>query len=376
MTLQGNVHRGFAIAIVLVVALPARAADDDHPEFRPFARLHVDAGAWHTDARDSDMELRRARMGARGRLTDELRYRFELDVIGMEFDPIDFWLQWRPADSNGRLTVGHQQVPIGLDAMRGSERLFFLERALPTALVPGYRFGAQWQYRVSKRSGFTVGAFGDRLRSFDEFEVDLDGERRLTARWSQLFEINSNISTHVGLAFDFQHPEDETARFRARPESRLGRLRFVDTGRIDDARSITASGLEFAVFGNRWSVSGERVETRVGRKDASELGFHGWSASFVWTFADDTWRYNRLRGRLSGRPPIGVWSLGIRFSAIDLDDGEIRGGNERNVTVSAARRLTKAARFLVEVADSRGTDRRGDAIAYSKVQLRLQLWFR
>ena len=368
------------VAVVLLGAACSFANADEwtfgSASIRPFARVHVDAGAWRVAASDEDTELRRARVGASGRIGDAFRYRVELDAIDAEFDPVDFWLQWRGDGQPGRLTFGHQQVAIGLDAMRGSERLFFMERALPTALVPGYRMGLQWQQTLGRRSGLSVGLFGDRVPSFSEIDASLRGERSVNARLTERLRLPGGYRLHLGVAVDHRRPDDGTARYRARPETRLGTLRFVDTRTIENVDTMTALGLETALIGERVALSAEHINTFVRRDGTGSLDLHGWSGSVVWTSEDGSWRYDRRRGRLTGRPGTGAWSIGVRVSDLDLRSREITGGRERNLTLSAATRVNDWLRLVAEAGHASGRDRNGDPFEFDRLQLRAQFYFR
>ncbi len=359
-----------AVAQQWPASVGAAERDPAASSFRPFARAHIDAGYWDGPAAsDRESTLRRARIGARGRLGEAWRYRTEIDVRDWELRPVDAWLQWRPGRDT-RFTFGNQQVPMGLHAFDGSERRLFLEPGLPAALTSGYRTGVLWQQRLAGRSTVAGGVFGERLSRFDDVDDTVAGGRGVNVRATRAWQ-GERLLLHAGVALERRWPGDNTLRIRARPETRLGNIRVVDTRRIADARHATTAAAEVAALGRRLAVTAEHIGSTVRRDGHAAAHFHGWQATAVWTFAADAWDYDRRRGRIVADLPAGRWSLGLRLSELDLGSGGIDGGRAFAATVAASYRLTAWLRYTVEAGRSHGRDRNGDPFSQRRVQFRL-----
>lgn len=123
-------------------------------------------------------------------------------------------------------------------------------------------------------------------------------------------------------------------RWRARPDADLATVRLVDTGSIVAARQNRTYGLEGLWVDGPLKLQGEYMDTRTSRSAAADFNSNSWYLSGVWNLSGETWGYKAgvPTTPLPDNPVRGMWQLGLRYDAIDLDDGAIQGGREYNLS--------------------------------------------
>ena len=146
---------------------------------------------------------------------------------------------------------------------------------------------------------------------------------------------------HLGLSASALISGDSTVRYRSRPESFLAPVQ-VDTHEIR-AQGAVLIGLEAAIVRGPLSVQGEYIGTQVARDHGPSVRFGGGYVSASYFMTGEIRPYDRsagLFGRLKPLRPLsfrgdgwGAWELVARYSSLDLDDRNIRGGTQKIVTL-------------------------------------------
>ena len=161
----------------------------------------------------------------------------------------------------------------------------------------------------------------------------------------------------LGVAYSYRNPDGDL-RYRALPESHVTDVRFVDTGTFV-ADTIGLLNLQGAFVYGPFSLQGEYILSDVDTKFFGDREFDSYyvQASYFLTSEHRPWdtgdsgfgRLNPRRNfRLGGEDPgWGAWEVGIRYSAIDLSDGPIRGGEEDNITLGLNWYLNPHSRMLI-----------------------------
>jgi phosphate-selective porin OprO/OprP len=125
---------------------------------------------------------------------------------------------------------------------------------------------------------------------------------------------------------------DRENRYRTRPESHVTDIRLVDTGVYDDVEYQNILGVEVA--GARGAISGrfEAFVSRWEREGSLENDFYGAYFEIGYFLTGQDFRYKD--GKFV-RPLIEkgskAWEVGIRASWVDLNDQDIRGGEQKNL---------------------------------------------
>ena len=137
---------------------------------------------------------------------------------------------------------------------------------------------------------------------------------------------------HIGTSF-MQLSTDQDARFRARPESNKTNFRLVDTGVFPDVGTGSALGLELVGARGPVTFRSEFYRADWSRSDDTNPQFSGWYAEASWFLTGEQANYRE--GKFI-RPIIdserGAWEVAVRFSTLDLNDLDVQGGTEDNLS--------------------------------------------
>ncbi len=276
------------------------------------------------DLKDEDgFEIRRLSAGMVGVLSDTLSYKGELDLTDSTNNFSDFYLQW---DSSrfGSLTIGNQRVAQNLSALTGANSLLFMERPLPVTTFSMRR-------RLAIGQDLFFRKFGVHAVIFTKDPNNNAGKRGASIRVIANPVRSDNGVAHVGFSL-VREKIDREARYRTRPESRVTDIRLVDTGLHDDVEYQNILGVEVA--GARGATSGrfEAFVSRWEREDSLENDFYGAYIEIGHFLTGQDFRYKE--GKFV-RPQIEegsrAWEVGIRASWVDLNDQDIRGGEQKNL---------------------------------------------
>ncbi len=333
---------------------------------QPSAYAQLDSafyGDGETDYSDGT-QLRRTRLALAGTMFTDWDYKVEADFAGTTQDTgttnevtiTDAYLRyngWKPF----AFTAGNFKVPFSLEAVSSAKYITFMERGLPFAFLTLRQLGGMAAANGDNWTG-AVGLFGDSVTS----ENNDDEGKTVAARMTYAPLFQSDRVVHVGVAGAWREPAQEDAdpfqesvRFRSKPESNIltddldstlagSRGRLVDTGRIKgDVGHFTQFGGELAGVWGPFSVQAEYIRTDVSRDHDDDLLFDGYYAYASWFLTGESRNYKADKGVFDILVPkrpfslksggLGAWELAARYSNIDLNDADVLGGEEYNVTV-------------------------------------------
>lgn len=373
--LRGVVCGGFLLVINLAVWIaPAHAAAadafvlfrdgapkftsaDGRFQFKPKARFYFDYASIEDDAgfeNTSDSEFRSGRIGFEGFLFRDFEYKFELDFTGGEADLKGVTLAY-VGFKPWKITVGLVKQTNSLEEMGSSRYTTFMERG-----------GFTDAFALTRRWGATIAANGDNWG----VEVNVVGADPNATTTVEGYLVSSRVhyapnladglTVHLGASFFHRENAagDNTIRYRQRPHAHLARNRFVDTG-VLAADSDTFYAVEAAALFGAFSLQGEYSWIRANRVDDGG-GFVGDDPTFEGGYISLSWFLgggrNYLPGKgIFGRPKIpapvggggwGALELGARIDLVDLEDKDIRGGEQIIVILGVNWHLTSHARLM------------------------------
>ena len=293
-----------------------------------FGRLEVDYANYSSGILedDSGFNVRRFRLGLAGhvRFWPGINYKIEFDLMDGENTLSDAYLSWH-SQKWGTFRVGNQKVAQTLSGQTSSLSIPFMEQPLPIdAFTLQRRLGLGWDMHW-KKMGANVTVFGKDLNE----NVGSHG-------WAARGYLNPTRSgmhvIHFGGSYT-QLSSDNDAQFQSRPESHVTDTALVDTGVWPDVGTGTFLGLELAGARGPVTLRSEFYRSEWTRSDSDNPRFKGWYAEASWFLTGEMAHYREgkfIRPNISS--DHGAWELAVRYTSIDLNDLDVEGGTEKNLS--------------------------------------------
>lgn len=317
---------------------------------------------------ENRFEFRRLRIGVSGDIKDNMLYKFEYD-FGNPGNPAfkDVYMGWKDLPVFQTLLVGNQKRPLGMDHLNSSRYNTFLERPL---VIEAFNEDARrlgicaygvsedetwnWRYGIFNLENIA----GDGQYVGDAGQMSVNGRLAGTPWYDETSGGRGYL--HLGIADMWANPDGDAtgsgtdnneARFRTRPEARSGNTRWLDTGRIAGATWFNTLGFEAMLNVGSFSVVSEYQVTHVGRgSSGSDLTFEGAYVQAAYFLTGEYQPIDRKSGTIGRVKPLenfflvntcdgdtasgwGAWQVAARYSYLDLSNGNITGGDERNWTL-------------------------------------------
>jgi len=289
---------------------------------------------------DDGVFMRQARLGVVGYAHEKLLYMLEYEFRNGEARAFDIFLGLDDIGPLGRVIVGHQREPWGLDGTTPLPFLVFLERASSSrAFALGRNVGIRFQEMYAEgRMTWWAGIF----RDTDRFaRPSGEGGYALTAKITGLpFRTRKQRMLHTELSVTLRDPPDGITRFRARHGPATG-PQLVDTGFIEatrDARASFATVLRVDSF----VVQAEGYVAHVSGAGTDATFWGAYVQVSYWITGEVPRWSNRhaVWGRVvprrmfhDGTGGMGAWMIALRYDHLDLADGGIEGGVLDSVTL-------------------------------------------
>jgi len=310
-------------------------------------RMQLDAATYSEDRQGAGStlgdgtEIRRARLYMKGTIYNDWFYKFEYDFAGSGDNKsgiTDIWLGYNGFDFEGlSMKVGHFRDPFMLQDQVSDNNTQFTERASIDAFTAGRHIGAM--VSINRQHWTTaLGVFGDKASKKGGVSDEGWGTAgRVT--WMPVNEKGSLV--HLGIAANYRSTRGIDVRFKQQPETHISGINFVDTGVLTGSSGYSTLGAELAVVQGRFSGQAEYVRVNVDRDNTNDSTFDGWYAQTGWFLTNDTRPYTFKGAKFKavkpksivGKGGIGAWEVALRYSTIDLNDGDIIGGEMDNLTL-------------------------------------------
>ena len=348
------------------------------------AAFGVGNGAGDADA----VDFRRARLRMEGTIYKSVDYIMEFDFVNNVNDnaglvgglptqpasaanvinvpaPTDLWWTFREVPIVGNVRVGNQKEPIGLEHLTSSRYLDFMERSFN-----------QDAYTGPFNNGFTPGIsiydhFGDDHRGMWHLGVyknvvnvftygATDGAYAVDGRLTYLLweECEGRQLLHVGGSYSHRDPQNDSLRIRSRGSLRNGpgaiNPVFADTsGFLADSQDL--AGAELSMVLGPFQVQSEFMASSAtdARNTANTVNYGtyfttGYYVMASWFLTGEhreyekkTASFGRVIPNRNSRffPPdceergFGAWQILARYSALDLNDNGLNGGQIWDCTI-------------------------------------------
>jgi len=277
-------------------------------------------------------------------------YKVGLEIADGKFFVRDAFLWMDDIPYVKTLKFGHFKTPSTLDNMISSRDRTFMESSAPVeAFSQGIKFGLQISDTLQSRHGtWAVGFFGNGDESDTSDASDANGRLVWRGTWMTGDNRTDASLIHAGYSGSFIYSGSESVHYRSRPETYIGH-RLVDTGKFD-AKDSYINGLEFAYAKSSLLLKSEAIISNV-QTENDTLNFYGayGTCAFILTGENHPYIHDRgIFGQISPRKPFsfrtggrGAVELAMRYSYIDLTDGDIDGGRMMTTTAGINWYLSK-----------------------------------
>lgn len=307
-------------------------------------------------------EFRRLRLTADGKGYGTLDFRLQMtlepETIGESAagtvtspDVKDAYLSVNEIPWLGRFRIGNFFVPFSLEQVTNDTFNVFLERSIPTQgiFAADREVGAAlYNCTEDQNLTWTYGLFFDSISEGLKERIDDNQGYRLSGRvtWLPYYDETSNgrYLIHTGLGILHTDDQNDSVRFRARPQIHEG-PRLIDSGAIP-ADAFTTGNVELAVVWGPATIQSEAFLSNVNRLVGGAVNVWGAYTHLSYFLTGENRVYERFgqHGAQFGRnvPNTnffltpngcgwGAWEAKIRWSYLDLK--ELNAGQYNDLTV-------------------------------------------
>jgi len=317
-------------------------------------RLHVEAMS-HTNDEDlsnggatDGTDIRRARMYLKGTISDDWKYIVEADLAGNKVSMKDVFGVYKGVD-NWEFTFGNQKHAMSMEVQESSNDIMFTERGFTYALTAPYFDRALGLNAKVKGDTWNVqaGVYGDQFSPEKDSDVEEGHAFAIRGTWNPVWDKKAGKMVHLGAnygyrALDSQNTINGKGDF-AYETTNGSNLKLLDTPNLG-MEDLQVSVLEFAAMNGPLSFQTEYTMANVSREMGSDLDFTAWYANVGYTLTGETRSYKPTDGEFKRLKPKsefslkngtwGAWEIAARYDQLDLNDGDISGGDASRYTVA------------------------------------------
>lgn len=331
---------------------PKIESADGQYSFQPFGRVHLDSTHFNDDKKDhaNNANFRRTRLGFKGKLGDDLKYKTEMDFAEENVNFKEVTLTYTGLE-DADIKVGHQKPSFGMEQNTSSNYLMMIERAAPTnAFTRDEEIGVNILAGGDKWS-LAAGIFNE-----DAGNDDTDEDEDLTFDVRGSMNILDDNVLHLGAGYSHREPTGNV-RFRAKPAGDGDNI--IDTGNFGAVDDVGVYNAELAGVFGPFSFQSEYFVTDVNRDDGNaDASFDGYYAQAGLFLTGESRPYKGKTGnfgRVKPNSPFslkdggsGAWEVVARYEHVDLNDNGagITGGALDNTSIGVNWHLSDHARLM------------------------------
>jgi phosphate-selective porin OprO/OprP len=328
-----------------VAKLEAKLTHKKEVDIDVFGRLHLDK-TWITDddtnlSLQNNSKLRRGRIGVKGKVDGNWKYKFEVDFSGNDSNVKDAFISKKLHDS-GYIKVGQFKEPFSLEELNSSLNTTFVERASINGVVSSRKIGIGYNRHLNNLN-IQTGIFGDSVGTSNSND---DETTSATVRISK-FKNNENSTLHFGAAYRLSEPTGDSVTYNFKPEASVETSSSVITAAITNVDLVKQAGLELAYVKNRFSIQGEYIRTDLEIDNASDQTIDGYYGQISYFLTNDKRNYNDKKSVFGSVKPSskkGAVEVAYRYSKTDASD--TGDGIVRNNTAAISWYASDNVRFL------------------------------
>jgi len=249
----------------------------------------------------------------------------------------------------GRIFIGRTKEGYSMVKVMNGHSPWTMERQMAIDIIPIIADGIKYfGYLPKPRVFWNLGYFNDFMSKGQGFSTF---EWQYVARvgWMPFYDKENNHLVHIAANFQYSKPLDGEFRARSRPESNPTPY-IIDTGKFPTEHSVHLGG-EIYYNSGRFMIGSEIAQHHF----MDPTGDHTFFGGDIVTsfFLTKTYRPYRTDGSIFGfvnvnkplfKGGLGEWEAVLRFSSLNLNDGDIRGGSFWRITPMINWYMTKSLR--------------------------------
>ncbi len=322
-------------------------------------------------AMQNGADFRRARLSAKGSLSDTVNYFFQMDFAFFGRPTFtDIWVEQSQLPLFGTVRVGQWKQPFSLEVVSSFRFTTFIERSvLFQAFTPFRHIGVGFYDTNEDQSAtWAASVIATGQDQFGGSIANAGGvgtAERIT--WLPYWDdsSNGNCYLHVGLGHYLNAPPNHTATFKTIPELYIGQNAngvlgtsqqpapgafngtppLVNTGALTNVNVFNVIGKEVLWVNGPLSFQSEAMANFVSQSGGSTATLWGVYGQVGYFLTGEHRPYDRKAGAIDRVIPFhdfdprggeggwGAWEVAGRISYLDLNDKNIRGGTLNDYTV-------------------------------------------
>ncbi len=297
-------------------------------------------------------EFRRARMYISGEFYRNVFFKMQFDFEGGDAGFKDVYFGIKPG-KGFKIKIGRFKEPFSLEELTSSKYITFMERSLPNVFAPSRNSGIAFSTgTLGGKATLSAGAF----RETDDYGTSEPDAYAGTARATALayYKNDGEKLVHMGISGSARKPSGQTAVFSSGPEIHMADD-FVDTGDIASPK-LWLAGFEGAVVYGPFSAQAEYILMNIESDTSGDPSFQGYYFTASYFLTGEHRKYKKSAGTFDKTKPnkifgtsggSGAWELTARYSALDLNDGPVTGGELADVSAGIAWYLNPNAKVML-----------------------------
>ena len=343
---------------------------DKHFKLKFGGRIHYDmAWMWQDDDLSTAFgdfsngtELRRVRFYNSGTIYSNVAYKLQLEFAGGKTSFKDVYIEFKRLPLVGNLRVGQMKEPYRLEVLASSNDMPFIERAAYTAFGPERNAGILIHNSLFDGAlAFQAGVF----RNADDTGNDKNAgdAYNLTARLTSQLLKNEDKNTflHLGVGLSRRNNTAKEYELSVRPAVHLA-PKYLFTGKLTNVDHTELVNFEGAYHAGPFTVQAEYLLATVNGGTELNFGSYYGQLSYFLTGESRAWKgsyagFGGIKPKNNFRENGGgAWEVALRYSATELNDRTIAGGEMTEWTLGLNWYLNPASRIQLNyvLADVKG----------------------
>lgn len=310
----------------------------------------------------SGVEFRRARFFFSGLVYGNVEFKLNIDFANGNTVMKDAYIGIKDLPILGNIRVGHVKIPFRLNALTSSKYSTFMEPAQLIDFTSVRNNGILiFNDFFNKKLSIQTGLFRNASSSTGN-DLVANSSYTFVGRATS-FVLNDKENKqflHLGMAFSYKRPNDKKEfRIASRPEAHLSGLKYINTGIIEDVDNISMVNFETAfvkgpfLFQAEYLIADVNTDTGNAQISYNFSSYYGEVSYFL------TGEHKKIKSSYAGFDRVkpknnyggknkgsGAWEVALRYSNSDLNNKDIFGGEQTDVTLGLNWYLNPVTRVM------------------------------